>query len=207
MVNDNEDGIPKFNTGSLSDICDSDKGRRLWVFLNSHDNKLRMKVASDLGRPALEAVSSLLLASFPDVFGDSYPHVNRFKQMAGAMTRQVMESEGYSDVRDNVPLDGAPFSRAAKYRDGNTVDFHVWRASTNSRNVGVTLQKSANKLPKLIDGEWLYWKAVTGSMSDHALHLSVAVGIKDVNEAIASLKTNGAYAADTDRLLRAGRLD
>lgn len=202
---DNEDDIPKFNAGSFTDICDSDKGRRLWVFLNSHDNKLRMKVASDLGRPALEAVSSLLLASFPDVFGDSYPHVNRFKQMAGAMTRQVMESEGYSYVRDNVPLDGAPFSRAAKYRDGNTVVFHVWRASTNSRNVGVTLERSSDKLPNVIDGEWVYWKAVTGSMSENALHLSVAVGIKNLKGAIAALKAEGAYATVTERLLRAGR--
>lgn len=205
MANDNEDDIPKFNAGSFTDICDRPEGRKLWRFLNSQDHKLRMKVASDLGRPALEAVSSLLLASFPDVFDGSYPHVNRFKQMAGAMTRQVMESEGYSYVRDNVPLDGAPFSRAAKYRDGNTVDFHVWRASSNTRNVGVTLERSADKLPKVDDGVWVYWKAVTGSMSDNALHLSVAVGIKDVTTAIAALKAEGAYATVVERLLRAGR--
>lgn len=205
MAKDKEDDVSVFIPGSFTDICDRPEGRKLWRFLNSQDNKLRMQVASDLGRPALEAVSSLLLEGFPNVFDGSYAHVNRFKQMAGAMTRQVMESEGYRYVRDNVPLDGAPFSRAAKYRHGNTVDFHVWYASTNRRKVGVTLEKSADKLPKLIDGEWLYWKAVRGSMSDHGLHLSVAVGIKDVSEAIASLKADGAYAADTDRLLRAGR--
>lgn len=192
-----------FKPGSYTDISTHPASTRLWSFLNHPESKLKMRTASDLGRPALEAVADDLLAEFGEQFDDSFPQRDRFKQMAGAMTRQVMESEGYCWVRDNVPLSGAPFSRASKYRRRDAVEFHIWRLSTDVRFVGVTLEKSANKLPPRQDGKWVYWKRVDGSLLEGKLHLSIAAGIRDVPAALMALNEHGAYATQTQRMLRA----
>lgn len=196
--------IPLFNPRSYTDISARPESSRLWSFLNSAESKTKMKTASDLGRPALEAVSDDLLVEFGDQFAETYPHRDRFKQMAGAMTRQVMEGEGYVWVRDNVPLPGAPFSRASKYCRRDAVEFHIWRLSTDPRFVGVTLEKSDKKLLPQKNGEWCYWKRVAGSMFEGKLHLSIAAGISDVPAALKALKERGAYEAATQRVMRAG---
>ncbi|KIF82879.1 hypothetical protein [Noviherbaspirillum autotrophicum] len=195
--------IPTFNPGSYTDISSHPASIRLWSFLNRDESKIKMKTASNLGRPALEAVADDLLAEFSEQFVENNPHRDRFKQMAGAMTRQVMESEGYFWVRDNVPLSGAPFSRASKYRHREAVEFHIWRLSTDIRFVGVTLEKSGKKLPRQQDGEWVYWKRVDGSLLEGKLHLSIAAGIADVSDALKGLKKHGAYATHTQRIMRA----
>lgn len=195
--------IPPFNPRTYTDISGRPESIRLWSFLNRENSKTKMMTASDLGRPALEAVAEDLLDEFGDQFAESYPHRDRFKQMAGAMTRQVMEAAGYVWVRDNVPLSGAPFSRASKYRHRDAVEFHIWRLSTNMRFVGVTLEKSNQKLTRQQNGDWVYWKRVGGSMLEGKLHLSIAAGISDVSAALKALKEHGAYATSTQRMMRA----
>lgn len=195
--------IPPFNPRTYTDISGRPESIRLWSFLNRENSKTKMMTASDLGRPALEAVAEDLLDEFGDQFAESYPHRDRFKQMAGAMTRQVMEAAGYVWVRDNVPLSGAPFSRASKYRHRDAVEFHIWRLSTNMRFVGVTLEKSNQKLTRQQNGDWVYWKRVGGSMLEGKLHLSIATGISDVSAALKALKEHGAYATSTQRMMRA----
>lgn len=195
--------IPPFNPRSYTDISGRPESIQLWSFLNRENSKTKMMTASDLGRPALEAVAEDLLADFGDQFAENCPHRDRFKQMAGAMTRQVMEAAGYVWVRDNVPLSGAPFSRASKYRHRDAVEFHIWRLSTDMRFVGVTLEKSDQKLPRQQNGDWVYWKRVGGSMLEGKLHLSIAAGISDVSAALKALKEHGAYATSTQRMMRA----
>lgn len=194
--------IPPFNPGSYTDVAGLPESSRLWTFLNEEQSKTKMKAASDLGRPALEVLDNELLDKFGDQFQDSYPYRDRFKQMAGAMTRQVMESEGYRWVRDNVPLFGGTFSRASKYERQDAFEFHIWRLSTNVRFVGVTLEKSKEKLPPQPDGDWVYWKRIEG-VGQGKLHLSIAIGISDVPAALQALKENGAYATQTQRMMRA----
>lgn len=194
--------IPAFNPRSYTDISARPESISLWEFLNRANSKTKMMTASDLGRPALEAVADDLLDEFGDQFIESYPHRDRFKQMAGAMTRQVMEASGYVWVRDNVPLSGAPFSRASKYRHRDAVEFYIWRLSTDMRFVGVTLEKSEQKLTRQLNGDWVYWKRVEGSLQEGKRHLSIAAGISDVSAALKALKENGAYAAPTQRMMR-----
>lgn len=195
--------IPPFIPGSYTDITAHPASTKLWVLLNSEQWKIKMKTASDLGRPALEAVAEDLLAEFPDQFAGEWPQRDRFKQMAGAMTKQVMEAEGYVFVRSNVPLSGAPFSRASKYRHRDSFEFHIWRLSTDARLVGITLEKSVLKLPSQQSGDWVYWKSVEGSQGEGKLHLSVAVGISDVTAALTALREHGAYVEKTRRSTRA----
>lgn len=195
--------IPPFNPRSYTDIAARPESIELWSFLNHPKSKTKMIAASDLGRPALEAVADDLLDEFGPQFAEDYSYRDRFKQMAGAMARQVMEAEGYVWVRDNVPLSGAPFSRASKYRRRDAVDFHVWRLSTDMRFIGVTLERSDQKLPRQQDGHWLYWKRVEGSLVEGKLHLRIAAGISDVSAALKALKEQGAYAISTQRMLQA----
>lgn len=195
--------IPTFNPRSYTDISGRPESIKLWEFLNLKDSKTKMITASDLGRPALEAVADDLLDEFGEQFTEDYPYRDRFKQMAGAMTKQVMEASGYVWVRDNVPLSGAPFSRASKYRHSDAVEFHIWRLSTDMQFVGVTLEKSGQKLPRQQNGDWVYWKRVEGSLREGKLHLSIAAGISDVSAALKSLKDHGAYVTHTKRLMRA----
>ncbi|WP_321927218.1 hypothetical protein [Burkholderia sp. BCC1998] len=195
--------IPAFNPRSYSDVSGRPESARLWAFLNRESSKIKMMTASDLGRPALEAVSDELLEEFDDQFADNYPQRDRFKQMAGAMARQVMEASGYEWVRDNIPLSGAPFSRASKYRRLGAVEFHIWRLSTDIRFVGVTLEKSKLKLARQENGDWIYWKRVEGSLLEGKRHLAIAAGISDVSAALKALKEHGAYTEHTQRMMRA----
>lgn len=197
------EGTPPFKPGSFTDISDRVESIELWSFLNDPNSKTKMMTASDLGRPALEALADDLLDNFGDQFSEAYRYRNRFKQMAGAMTKQVMDAAGYVWLRDNVPLSGAPFSRASKYCHRDAVEFHIWRLSTNFRFVGVTLEKSKQKLPSQQEGDWVYWKRVDGRLLEKKLHLSIAAGISDVPAALNALKEHGAYAALTERMMRA----
>ncbi len=114
--------IPPFNARSFAELSKRPEGEKLWLFLNNEHAKIKMMTASDHDRPALEAVAKDLINKFGDQFAKSYPHHDRFKQMAGAMTRQVMETAGYVLVCRGVPLlSGAPFSRASKYHKRDTV--------------------------------------------------------------------------------------
>lgn len=196
---------PTFTTGSYTDIAGHPASAKLWALLNSEQWKIKMKTASDLGRPALEAVSEELLIEFADQLKDDWPHRDRFKQMAGAMTRQVMEAEGYVFLRSNIPLSGAPFSRASKYRARDAFEFHIWRLSVDPRFVGITVEKNEYKLPSQDDGIWIFWKSVAGSLGDGKLHLSIAVGVTDVTAALSALRTNGVYVEKTSRIMRASQ--
>jgi len=195
--------IPQFHPGSYSDVSGHPASIRLWSLLNTEPWKIKMKAASDLGRPALEGVSEDILAEFEEQFTSEWTQLDRFKQMAGAMTKQVMEGEGYVFVRNNVPMSGTPFSRASKYRNRDAFKFHVWRLSTDPRLVGITSEKSASKLPTQQDGKWVHWKTVEGTRGDGKLHLCVAVGISDVAAALATLRDGGGYVERTVRSMRA----
>lgn len=73
----------------------------LWVFLNEDETRIRMCTASDLGRPAVEAIEEQLLERFgAKVLED------RVKQMIGHMTRQAMEQDGYVVDAQNVKITG-----------------------------------------------------------------------------------------------------
>lgn len=87
----------EYKAGHFSDIASVSLGLELWAFLNTPESKIRMEVATFLGRPAVEALAPSLLEAFGDeVRGD------RVKQMIGSMVRQVIESDGYNIDRQSV---------------------------------------------------------------------------------------------------------
>jgi hypothetical protein len=191
-------GEPEFIPGSYLDVYDTPEGKRLWAFLIRKSSRESMQLASNLGHPALAGVAPDLLCEMRDVYLGPVKRRNRFNQLAGVMTKQIMEADGYDFRSPDAPLSGAPFSSAAKYRNRNAVHFRVYRSSINPRFVAVTLEGSAEKLPAIDGAPWKFWKTVVGTMNENALELIVAAGLQDVPEALAALKRDGVYSTMTD---------
>jgi hypothetical protein len=182
--------------GVFATLAASQLGIELWTFLNSPESRLRMSTASDLGRPALEAVEELLL----DRFGKQVLE-DRTKQMIGHMARQVMEHEGYViDAKDVKMMGGAPFARATRYKRPDAMVFHVWRNSDDILELAVTAYKSETRLPAPTTGVWLYWKSFEGN-----LRLCVSLGITDVAKARREIESKGHHLHRMERMMRAGR--
>ncbi|PHQ99842.1 MAG: hypothetical protein COB39_01320 [Marinosulfonomonas sp.] len=96
----------------FSSTYEQENGEAIWAFLNEDTNIIRMKTASYLSRPAIEALSPYIY----EAFGDSVT-VDRIKQMMGHMVRQIMERHGYRLQQGNVKITakGSIFSRASRY--------------------------------------------------------------------------------------------
>jgi DNA-binding IclR family transcriptional regulator len=101
-----------FNAGSFTDVSETPTGKALWAFLNDKDVLIRLETATYLQRPALEGVQPQLLEKFGDeIRGD------RWKQMMGRMTRQIMEHKGYFLDQTGVRIRiGGLFTSAARYK-------------------------------------------------------------------------------------------
>ncbi len=101
-----------FKPGSFAELAESKMGKKLWMFLNSNENIIRMETATQLRRPALEAVQELLV----EQFGEEIQQ-DRYKQMIGRMTRQIMEHMGYSLDQSGVRITSKIlFSSATRYK-------------------------------------------------------------------------------------------
>ncbi len=90
------------------------RGPELWAFLHEPESILRMEVASQLGRPAVEALSPALSSRFGARVA-SKP----IRQMIGHMVRQVLETRGYLLDRNNVRIArlGNLFFSGSRYLD------------------------------------------------------------------------------------------
>lgn len=102
----------KFAPGSFGDISNTPTAVGLWKLLNEPNSLIRMQTASYLKRPALEPMQPFLLAEFGDEI-----RADRWKQMIGRMTRQIMEHQGYALDQPGVRIRGGElFTSAARYK-------------------------------------------------------------------------------------------
>ncbi len=182
-----------FDPGVFKSLADAEPGRSLWPFFNRQDVVVRMKTASDLGRPALEGVEEPLLETFEQAILE-----DRIKQMMGRMVRQVMERHGYEIAAQNVKMSGAPFSRATRYRRRDHPVIHVWRHPDDPRDHVLTSDRAGGRLPELDHGAWQYWTTFQG-----ALRGVVAFGVPDFKNATADIQAVGFHRFRRERLLRA----
>ncbi|MCB1657953.1 MAG: hypothetical protein KDI39_06970 [Pseudomonadales bacterium] len=113
---------PNFETKTFSDIYQSSKGQEIWDFLNEAISINRMAAVSDVGKPALLAIESLLIkkgfiSERDSVSGEHKAQFDRLKQMLGAMVRQVMENNGYQLHSNNVKVPNSKvFYSASSYK-------------------------------------------------------------------------------------------
>jgi len=101
-----------FDSGSFKDLANTAIGEALWEFLNTPNSLIKMETATQLKRPALEAVQLDLIELF-----DSIIKQDRYKQMIGRMARQIMENLGYSMDQSGVRITSKIlFSSATRYK-------------------------------------------------------------------------------------------
>lgn len=188
---------PPYDAGSYASTYETDLGQRLWLWLNSEVNVVRLETASNLGRPAAEALDEALLVEFGEAILD-----DRVKQMLGHMIRQVLERRGYVIDQQNVKVtSGAPFSRATRYKRRDNTTFHVFRAG-NGRQVALTARRDAGSiLPPPSGGDaWWYDRSFDGELRGR-----VAFGVPDWKQACEDVARQGFHLYHQERLLRAAR--
>jgi hypothetical protein len=106
----------EYQPGHFRDLLADPLTQQLWEFLTEPINAARMETCTFCGRPAVECIAPGLLATFSLQLSD--PGNDRYKQLVGHMTRQVMAALGYAIqpgrvriTRDNL------FTVATRYDD------------------------------------------------------------------------------------------
>lgn len=89
---------PRMRTVLEENVLDA---RQLWDFLSSKENIIRMITATEIGRPAAEAMSYRLEAYYKDKPKDITQLV-QFKQIIGYMIKIIMEMFGYAVEQKRV---------------------------------------------------------------------------------------------------------
>src|ERR1017187_9296489 len=104
--------------GSYKGAADDDTLRAIQLYIESDDAFIRMETASELVKPAAEALSAQLARRFGDIVRE-----NRVKQFIGWYIRKVMEGRGFSLDQQNCKVCSPNniFTRAARYRSNASV--------------------------------------------------------------------------------------
>jgi hypothetical protein len=117
----------------LRNLLDRDQyeSRRLWSFLSSRENIIRMITATEMEKPAAEAMSYRLVAYYP-VLPEAGEDYIQFKQVTGYMIKIIMELHGYIVEQKRVKISSHPnpdtlealkyFTTASRYRKLTDID-------------------------------------------------------------------------------------
>ncbi len=167
--------------------------RRLWAFLNTPEIVERMITATDLGHPAVEGIRDQLVQTF-----GAEMTIERNRQRAGHMARQIMEMNGFEIEKTEVKVNAFPFSKAARYRRRGGFVLHVFRASTDPRELCITDKRDASGFPPPTRGKWIHWTCVTSD-----IQAAVAFDITDTPALRATIERDGFVALRLRRMLRA----
>ena len=182
-----------FEAGTFEREYRSHDGQKLWRVLNRADVLARMETATDLGRPALAGVEDILLEELGSVILG-----HRFKQMAGRMTKQILEGCGFEHEVSGIRLNSVPFYKASRYRRRNRPGLYLFRSSTEFRDICLTDTRDGAKLPRLERGRWLYVNTIHSPIK-----ASVGYGF-DIGQAISTVGREGCYRHTVPRMMRPG---
>ena len=104
---------------ALNDLSKTPEAKALWEYLCSSESLIRMETATYLRKPALEPFSPHLRNKFKFFLAESTDKssFDRYKQLAGSMTRQIMEELGYEHEKNSVNIPtGNVFKTASRYK-------------------------------------------------------------------------------------------
>ena len=170
-----------YRPGAFRQLSQTRAGSAMWEFLNGAETTIRMETAAQLDRPAVEGIEESLLSEFGEAVLDG-----RTKQMIGHMVRQIMENRGYVVAQQNVKVtNGAPFTRATRYKKPDCVTYHVHRNIKSTQVLGLTQDRAGSRLPDL-SADWTYWKSFKG-----ALRGRIAFGLPDERKARSDITEQG----------------
>ncbi len=89
----------------LRNLLESDtyESNRLWAFLCSRENTIRMITATEMEKPAAEAMSYRMVAFYPELPLAGKDYI-QFKQVIGYMIKIIMELHGYIVEQKRVKI-------------------------------------------------------------------------------------------------------
>ena len=183
-----------YHPGVFATLSETETGKQLWEFLNSPEAISGLEMATTLGHPAVEGIEEQLL----EKFGKKVMK-KRIRQMIGHMVRQVLEHRGYIIAQQNVKItNGAPFSRATRYKRPNAMTFHVHRNIKEPKKIALTADKAGSRLPEH-DKYWRYWKSFKGELRGR-----IAFDLEDEMQAREDITQQGFHIYLMTRILSAG---
>ena len=179
-----------YNPEKFASLYATDLGQRFWAFLTRDATVARLETASELGRPAVEGIEDQLLAEFHE---DAL--VDRNKQMIGHMVRQIMEQRGWVLDQSEVKVQSVPFIKASRYKRPEWSTFHVFRNTSDPRDVVITDRRQGATLPT--GARWTYYLTFAGP-----LKAAVAFGVRDLGQLAGDVRTNGYRRLRQERVVR-----
>ncbi len=169
--------------------------QKLWPFLKEEAQVTAMKVATDLGHPAVEGIAEALVKQFGEEFDEDRP-----RQLVGHMVRQVMESEGYEIDKADVKVFAYPFTKATRYRRKGGVRWIVFRSSKNLHELCIVADRAdIERAPAPTAGKWMFWTTVTTT-----LQASIGLQVMDIKGTRGKIEKDGYALHIKKRILRAG---
>ena len=179
-----------YNPEKFASLFGSPLGQSLWDFLTQRETVARLETASELGKPAVEGVEGQLLKKFRE---DVLTH--RVKQMVGHMVRQIMEQDNWVLDQTDVKVRSVPFIKAARYRRPDWSTFHVFRNTSDPRDVIITDRRQNPTLPA--DSRWTYYATFASP-----LQAAVAFGVRDIKHLRQQVHLHGYHRVRMEPILR-----
>ncbi len=183
-----------YEPGRFGMGADEAFARELWAFLNEEAQVTAMKLASDLGHPAVVGVADALVARFGDKLED-----DRRRQLVGHMARQIMERENYELDQADVKVTAYPFTKATRYKRKGGLMWFVFRASGDVRELCITEDRGeiVNAPAPKSGKKWNFWTTITTTMQ-----AAIGLGVSDSAKVRAAIKRDGYCLRAKPRVLR-----
>ena len=179
-----------YNPEKFASLFAAPLGQSLWSLLTRPEIVARLETASELGKPAVEGIEEQLLAEFGN---DVLTH--RIKQMVGHMVRQIMEQCDWVLDQTDVKVRSVPFIKAARYRRPDWSTFHVFRSTSDPRDVVITGRRQNPTLPT--DSRWTFHASFASP-----LKAAVAFGVRDIGQLREQVHVRGYHRMRMEPVLR-----
>lgn len=196
----------EYNAGSFKDIAESRIGRDMWIFLNERKNIEKMKLSVRLGHPAVEGIAIEFASTFSEYLDpENGSKVDRIKQCAGHMIRQIMESEGYEKRGEGVCRTTRVFNKGGKYRMGYITDFETWthEAIGDDLRLAAHLSSTINiyRTSDTLDNQKQrdFFRITTNNAKIKGEHILIESSTSDSILLLASVNAINAYQEFLDR--------
>jgi len=88
----------------------------LWRSLNERENVIRMVATTDLGYPAVLAIDDDFSDRFPHLVSQAGTRSWPWRQLVGAMAKQIMQANGYAPLKSKPIRNGRSFRNGMCYR-------------------------------------------------------------------------------------------
>lgn len=171
----------EYSPSNFANVANTKQGQEIWQFLSTAESIRDMELASDLGHPAVAGIEERLLEAF-----NTEALEDRTKQMIGHMVRQIMEKRGFVIEQSNVTMSSVPFTKGTRYRRRDWYRIHVFRNSSDARDICFAPDRAGASLPDIGEHKWRY-----ASSFATKLRAAIAFDVRDFDALRHELEEKG----------------